>query len=153
MGTCFISQFISKGWEWSLTGLFLSTLGCTTITFAAIYLKSFSLKTGDWKFLILGCLCIVIYVSSKDPWITTYFAILGDFILIIPTLVKGYKEPHTEKSFAWLLGLISWTFSIVTCINHAWLYALWPIYLILLNGTMVYFTMVNKTNFNTNNSN
>ncbi len=140
MGGSFFSQVLSKGWEWSQTGLILSTIGCLIISTFAIALKTFSLKPGDWIFLFLGIACIYIYLISKDPWYTTIYAITADLILAIPTFLKTYKNPKSEKSRAWTLGLSSWTITLFICLNHDPLYALFPVYLFLFNLTMVVLT-------------
>src|ERR1700740_3555828 len=85
MGTSLVSQVLSKGWQWSLTSLLLSTVGSILIAITALCLRNFSLTRKDWKFLVLGFLCIGIYFWSNNPWSTTIFAIFADFILGIPT--------------------------------------------------------------------
>ena len=140
IGTGFVAQVVEQGWEWSLLGLLLSTLGCFVIFFTAWILKNYLMVKSDWRFLILGLLCLVIYFISKDAWITTIFAIVADFIVGIPTLIHAHKNPVSQKSNAWMLGFVSWIFSLILCIGHSWLYALFPIYLFLYNGAMVYLT-------------
>lgn len=140
MGASFISQVVSKGWEWSQTGLVLGAIGCFIVATFAIVLKQFMLKKGDWIFFVLGIICIFIYLSSKNPWYTTVYAITADFLLSLPTFLKAYKNPESEKTIAWNFGLASWTLSLLICLNHDLLYALFPIYLFLFNLTMFVLT-------------
>ena len=140
MGTSLVAQMFAKGWEWNLTGLAFSTLGCFIIFIISISLNQFIIKSSDWIFMFLGFLCVLIYFQSKDPWLTTIFAILADLAVGIPTLVHAYKEPQTQKSIAWKLGFVSWIFSLILCIGHDWLYALFPIYLFLFNCAMILLT-------------
>lgn len=140
MGTGLISQVLEQGWEWSQTGLLFSTIGCMVIFSTAWANKNYLMVRADWKYLWLGLICLVIYFISQDAWITTIFAILADFIVGIPTLLHAYRNPISQKSKAWMLGFISWTFSLLLCIGHSWLYALFPIYLFLYNGAMVVLT-------------
>lgn len=144
MGTSLVAQIWGSGWQWSLVGLFLSTLGCLAIFTLAAYMNHFMVRKSDWIFLSLGLICLVIYLLSKDPWLTTGFAILADFTAGFPTIQQGYARPHTQKSLAWLLALISWSFALLICIGHEWLYALFPIYLFLYNGTMLYLTRIRQ---------
>ncbi len=111
----------------------LSWLGC-----------NFQIRRSDWVFLSLGLLCLVIYLVSKDPWITTVFAILADFVAGIPTIQSGYAKPLTQKSTAWFFGFFSWSVSLLLCFGHEILFALFPVYLFLYNGTMVYLTMIRR---------
>lgn len=140
MGTSFIAQTTSKGWQWSLMGLLISTMGCFIISFSAWALSNFLIKRSDWNFLVLGLLCMVIYLVSKDPWLTTAFAILADFIVGIPTLRHAYEKPATQKTRGWTLGFISWSVSLIICIGHSPLYAMFPIYLFLYNAAMLRLT-------------
>lgn len=147
MGTGLIAQVVEMGWEWSQTGLFFSAFGCLCIVFSALIRKHYLLVRSDFSYLFLGLICLGIYFISKDAWITTVFAILADFIVGIPTLKHAYNNPVSQKSNAWLLGFIAFTFSLIICIGHSLLYALFPIYLFLYNGAMLVLThryFVNK---------
>jgi hypothetical protein len=143
-GTSLFSQYLALGWQWNFTGILLSTISCLVVSIVALSLKNFSLKKEDWKYIILGCICMVIYWVSENPWTTTVYAIMADFILGIPTLAKAYANPASEKSAAWLLGLISWTFSLALCIGQSLLSVLFPVYLFLFNVAMVYLTRIKK---------
>lgn len=147
MGTSLMAQVLSKGWEWNLTGLAFSTFGCFIIFIISISLNQYIIKKTDWIFMALGFICVLIYFQSHDPWFTTCFAILADLAVGIPTLIHAYKDPQTQKSIAWKLGFVSWIFSLVLCIGHDWLYALFPIYLFVFNGTMIFLTERTATHF------
>lgn len=140
MGTGLISQILEKGWEWSQIGLLCSALGCVCIVISAWLRNYYLLVNSDFRYLILGLVCLGIYFISKDAWITTIFAILADFIVGIPTLIHAYKNPQSQKSVAWSLGFISFSFSLILCIGQLYLYALFPVYLFLYNGAMVLLT-------------
>lgn len=140
MGTSLVSQIESAGWHWSLVGLLLSTIGCLAIFILALLLNHFLFKKSDRVFLLLGLACLAIYLVSKDPWLTTVFAILADFVAGFPTIQNAYAKPETQKTDAWSFGLVSWLFSLVICVGHGWLFALFPIYLFFYNATMVYLT-------------
>ena len=140
MGTGVLAQIAESGWEWNLMGLLLSAIGCFCIAGAAIAKWHFRLERADRSFLILGLMCMAVYVASKDPWITTVFAILADFIVGVPTLIAAYRDPSSQKTWAWTVGGISWSLTLLICIGHEWLYALFPIYLWSYNWAMVLFT-------------
>ena len=146
-GTSLISQYMALGWQWNFTGILISTISCLVVAIVAIALRNFSLRKEDWKFVILGFACMVIYLASKNPWATTLFALFADLILGIPTLKKAYNDPGSERSPAWLLGLLSWTVSLILCVNQSVLSTLFPVYLFLFNVAMVYLTMKRKPLF------
>ncbi|MFT4602782.1 MAG: hypothetical protein ACI857_002969, partial [Arenicella sp.] len=88
MGTGVISQIIQEGWDWSHSGVLLSAIGCAAIAVTAVIAKNYTLEKKDWVFLLIGILCLLIYMISKDALITTIFAIVADFVIGIPTLKK-----------------------------------------------------------------
>src|SRR5580692_8591426 len=132
MGTSLVSQIAHKGWQWSMTGIASSTVGCLVIAGVA------------WRsglgFLLAGLGCVGIYVVSDNPWVTTVFAIIADGLLGIPTVVKAYREPALERSVAWLLGVVSSTMALIICVHHDLIYMLFPAYLLLFNGMMAVLT-------------
>lgn len=144
MGTSLVSQIVSKGWEWSLTGLLISILGCLSVALLSFIIKNFSLQKSDWLYLIAGCFCMVIYLLTKNPWLTTIFAIASDFMLAIPTFLKAWKNSSTEKTPSWIFGFVSWTLTTIISLEEELLYTLWPIYLLGFNGTMLYLTYFRK---------
>ena len=89
MGTSMVSQIYSMGWAWSLTGIVFSTIACLFIFVTSLSLNQYLIKKTDWKFLALGFICVIIYYLSKDPWLTTCFAIGADLAVGIPTLVHA----------------------------------------------------------------
>ena len=142
MGTSVVSQVVGKGWQWSMTSVMSSAVGCLTIGLVAWFSGSYSLLRRDWKFLGLGVICVCIYLLSNNPWTTTVFAICADGLLAIPTFLKAFKEPALERSPAWVLGVVSATLALMTCVGHSWIYVLFPAYLFLFNGTMTWLTQV-----------
>jgi hypothetical protein len=136
MGTSVVSQVVTKGWQWSMTSILCSTMGCLTIAGVALLSGNFSFRKKDLVFLFVGLACVGIYLLSADPWVTTIFAILADALLGIPTLRKAFKDPASEQSIAWVLGVISSTLALMICFHHDWIYVLFPAYLFLFNGAM-----------------
>jgi hypothetical protein len=134
MGTSLVSQIVHEGWQWSMTGIASSTVGCLVIAVVAWRSGNFSFRRIDLAFLIAGLGCVGVYVVSDDPWVTTVFAIIADALLGIPTILKAYREPALERSPAWLLGVVSSTLALVICIHHHLIYMLFPAYLWLFNG-------------------
>lgn len=140
MGTSLVSQIVVKGWQWSLSSILCSTAGCVAIVVSALLSRNFSLARRDWAFLLLGLCCMGIYYWSGDAWVTTIFAILADALLAVPTLLKAMREPASERSVAWLLGVISSVLALIICIGHDPLYFMFPTYLLFLNGWLAWMT-------------
>jgi hypothetical protein len=142
MGTSVLSQVLAKGWQWSMTSVLSSAVGCLTIGLVALFTGNYSLLRGDWKYLGLGALCVCIYLLSGNAWITTIFAISADALLGIPTIIKAVREPALERSPAWVLGVASSTLALVICFGHSWIYVLFPAYLFFFNGLMAWLTQL-----------
>jgi hypothetical protein len=140
MGTSLVSQIAHTGWQWSMTGIASSTVGCLVIAGVAWGSNNFSFRRSDLGFLLAGLACVGIYVVSDNPWVTTVFAIIADGLLGIPTIVKAYREPALERSVAWLLGVVSSTLALIICIHHDLIYMLFPAYLFFFNGMMAALT-------------
>jgi len=140
MGTSLVSQIVTIGWQWSMTGIASSAVGCLAIAGVAWLSGNFSFRRGDLGFLVAGLACVGIYIVSDNPWLTTVFAIIADGLLGIPTIVKAYREPALERSVAWLLGVLSSTLALIICIHHDLIYLLFPAYLWLFNGMMAVLT-------------
>lgn len=139
LGTGVIAQIIEEGWDWSQAGVMFAAIGCAVIAATAILVKNHTLENKDWAFLFIGLLCLLIYTVSNDAWLTTIFAILADFVIGIPTLKKAYLAPHSERSIAWILSLVTWSISLVICFHHGLIYALFPVYLFAYVLLLVYF--------------
>jgi hypothetical protein len=140
MGTSLVSQVVTKGWQWSMAGILCSTAGCVAIAAVAFFSGNYSFKRRDWWFLLAGLGCVGVYLGSANPWVTTIFAIVADALLGIPTIVKAYRDPASERSAAWLLGVVSSTLALVICLHHDMIYVLFPAYLWVFNAGMVWLT-------------
>lgn len=140
MGTSLFSQIVSEGWQWSMTGVACSTAGCLAISATALLSRNFSFKRNDLWFVAAGLVCVFVYFGSDSAWITTVFAVIADLLLGIPTFIKAYKSPASERSAAWMLGVVSSTFALLACVHHDLIFVLFPAYLFLFNGAMVFIT-------------
>jgi hypothetical protein len=140
MGTSVVSQVVSKGWQWSMTGVLCSTVGCFAIGMTALATRNYSFERKDWQYVVWSALCVAVYLLSGDPWMTTIFAIGADGILAIPTVVKAWRDPLSERSLAWVLGVVSSTLALIICVGHDWIYVLFPAYLFVFNGAMAFLT-------------
>ena len=144
MGTSVLSQVVGKGWQWSMTGILCSTLGCLTIGVVALLIRNYALERKDWQYVVWALLCVMVYWLSANPWMTTIFAIGADAVLGIPTVLKAWRDPVSERSLSWLLGVVSSTLALIICVGHDWIYVLFPAYLLLFNGVMAYLTQARK---------
>ncbi|MCB9223625.1 MAG: hypothetical protein R2780_03330 [Crocinitomicaceae bacterium] len=144
MTTLLVAQIAEVGWEWNLLSIAACTVGCIAIGTVALAKKNYSIHKRDWLFLGLGIVCTILYIISKDPWITTIYAVLADLIIGIPTLIKAWVDPKSERSAAWIISLLTWSLTLLISFNHDLLYALFPIYLWIYCAFMVWFVFGRK---------
>lgn len=135
IGTSFVSQVIEKGFELNQIPVCVSVTGCITI--GSLSIKNGNIKPVDWLCLSLGILCAFVYITTKNPWLTTILAMVADTLVAIPTLHSAWINPQAEKSSAWKIGAVAYFITMIACVGHSWLYALFPIYLFFFNSTMV----------------
>lgn len=135
-----ISQIVEFGWSWILLGHLFSAIGCAVIFISAFFAKNYIIYPKDWPFLFLGLACIVFYLVFSSSWLTTIFSILADAILGVPTIIKAYKLPRTEKTIGWRIALLSWTLTLLTGNNDKVIFIIFPAYCFLFNATMSYLT-------------
>lgn len=140
MFVALFAQLKDSGWNWSITGFAIATFGCGFIAISSLITNQFSYRLKDWWYFFLGLLCCLVYWLSGSPWLTTIASILADLIIGIPTLIKVYQNPISEKSRAWSYGLISWIISLILALDHGLLFFLFPSYLVLFNITMIVFS-------------
>ena len=140
MGTSLVAQIVHNGWQWSMTGIASSTVGCLTIAGVAWGSGNYSFRQRDLWFVLAGFGCVCVYVVSDNPWVTTVFAIIADALLGVPTIVKAWREPALERSPAWILGSVAAGLALVICVGHARIFFLFPTYLLVFNGMMAVLT-------------
>jgi hypothetical protein len=140
VGVALISQIIEYHWSWTLTGHLFSAIGCLLIFLFAFLSRNFVVRKKDGLYLYIGLGCVILYILFSDPWITTLFAILADGILGIPTIIKAFKEPKTEKTIGWNIALGCWTLTLITCFDKNILFALFPAYCFIFNAIMSFLT-------------
>ncbi len=140
MAASMLSQIVEEGWDVRHLGVCLSSLGCFLVVVTALLKRNFVLERNDWWFLALGMACFVVYLSTKDPILTTTFAILADFVLGVPTIKKAIYFPAKERSWAWRIGTISWGVHLLLGWQTGWLPMIFPVYLFVWSVMMVLLT-------------
>lgn len=136
MGVSMLSQIIEGGLQYNQLGILASVAGCSMIGAVGLMRKNYSINKIDWYILLAGLFCLVLYLFSKNPWSTTIYAIIADFIIAIPTLNKVIRNPQSEKTNGWYLSLITWGLTLLISFNGDTLYALFPVYLFSFSVSM-----------------
>lgn len=106
----------------------------------AICVVSIIRRDARWRITPFDILCgacatvgLILWQITSDPLVAIAFAILADFFGGIPTLIKIYKHPRTEKPFPYFLSMISMVITLLTITNWNFASAAFPIYILLIN--------------------
>ena len=80
------------------------------------FIASFVNKKAEWKITKFDLVCgglsiigLILWLITKVGNVAITFSILADGLAAIPTIVKAYKYPDTEKAWPW----IATTFGVV----------------------------------------
>ena len=87
----------------------------------------------DYGFAAAGFLSIIAWQVTLIPDIALTCALLADFLVALPTLIKAYRFPETENGIAY--GVSAFGFLIAVLAVPEWTYrnAAFVVYLFLLN--------------------
>lgn len=86
---------------------------------------------------IFSLIALILWILTRDTVISVIFAILADGFAAIPTLIKSWKFPETEKGLTYLPGVINNTIGLF--ITKNWIFSIYSLYIyfILMNLALV----------------
>jgi len=115
--------------------------GVSTIQCIVIFILSLKRGMGGYAKTDIVCLTIalfgiVLWQVTKTPVVALYFAILADFMGMVPSLIKTYRFPHTEVYLPFLLDFFAALFSFLAVKNRTIPEVSYPLYLVFINLAM-----------------
>ncbi len=124
----------------------IGVIPTATAEIFTIIIFLFSLQYGfkhvrkiDHYFLALALLGLIPWILTKDPTISVITVVSIDFIAFIPTLIKTYKDPKSEKSILYEMNVTRHILTLLTLQTHNIATSLHSIVMILLNSLMSIF--------------
>jgi len=107
-----------------------------------IFILSLKWGMGGWAktdiiCLIIAILGILLWKTTNNPTLALYSAIAADFTGMAPAIIKTYKFPETEVWTFFFLDTIAAGFSILALKSFSLQESSYPIYIMLINFTMV----------------
>ena len=99
-----ISGQIAAGASWSIFFLFATAFNICLVLFLCF--KGYGYKKYGWLeiFCVLSAIgAIIIWKITDDPGMAILLTVVADFIGLMPTAVKTWKEPFSESAVACLL--------------------------------------------------
>jgi hypothetical protein len=127
------------GGEWSVVIVFANTLSCLIVVFYSIYKKVgvWSTNKYDYLFFGLGILGVILWQTFNMPIIAIVCVVLADLLFGIPTIIKAYKYPKSEKYLAWLSSSIAGLLSLFAVKSFLLSEFLYPLYLFIFDMTIL----------------
>jgi hypothetical protein len=103
-----------------------------------IFVLSFKYGLGgksklDFAVLFLAVVAILTWQITHNSIIALYLSILADFIGLVPTLVKIYKQPDTETPIFYLSDCLSGLFSCLAIASLEPALISFPFYIFFMN--------------------
>lgn len=92
---------------------------------------------GDFKYLIISVVAIVLWQIYDSPLIGLIFNLLADFIAFTPTMVKSYLSPKTESLLAWCLFTVGNIINLFAIEQWEFGIFIYPIYILVVEGIVV----------------
>lgn len=125
----------TSGSRWSVLFIFSNSLSCFSIAIYSIYKKIgvWSTTIYDYVFFILGILGIILWQIFNNPLIAILLSVLADFCFAIPTLIKVYKNPRSEKAKNWIPYCVAGLFGLLALGSFSLSEILYPVYIFTIN--------------------
>lgn len=108
-----------------------------------IFFATFVNKKATWRLSKFDIICGVLSVAGLAMWAITragniaiFFAILADGLAAVPTLVKSYKEPLSESSLIYGLGVINAGIALLAISNWNFEHYAFPLYLFVIGAVL-----------------
>lgn len=103
-----------------------------------VFLSSFVNKKSVWKLTWFDYLCgilsiigIIGWLIAKDAKVALIFSIAADALALLPTLVKSWKSPKSERSLVFLLASLNAIITLLTITVWDFTHVGFPIYILI----------------------
>lgn len=139
---------LAAQWQqgWNVQSLILVALAVGPLT---VFIVG-SLKTGlrqyltpfTWWCVGVSGVGIVLWQVTAIAELALAFSILADIAANLPTLRKAYKDPKSEYAFPFMISIASMIITLLTIQSWNFITYGFPLYLLLINFTLVVFATV-----------
>lgn len=130
---------LDSGSTWSVLFIFSNFLSCISIALCSIYRKvgMWSTSTYDYIFFVLGILGMILWQIFDMPILAIVFCVLADLFFAIPTVIKTFKNPNSEKATSWIPYCIAGVFGLLSIQKFLATEVLYPSYIFILNALVL----------------
>lgn len=133
-----ISGQVSSGASWSLVFLFATTFNIVLVLFFSSRGYGYKKYGGiDFVCLLAAIAAIVVWKTTGNPVFAISMAVVADFIALVPTIAKTYKEPFSESVASWVLLVAAASFAALSTTKFDIANLLYPVYAALSSFSIV----------------
>lgn len=135
---------LSQGFSWAVIPVLMSGLSPLMIFVASFFTKKAYWKTVSFDYICgaISALALILWYLTSNANIAIIFAIISDALAAVPTIVKAWKNPETESTWPYTIGMLSPLTSFLVASSWSFSELAFPIYLIVIN--LVIFICIKK---------
>ena len=130
----------STGATWAVVPVFMSGLSPLLILMASFLNKRayWKLSLFDYTCGVLSVVALVLWYITENPNIAIFLAIISDALAATPTLRKARRNPESEFSWPFLVGVFNPMTSFLVAQTWRFSDIAFPAYLVLINILLVF---------------
>jgi len=122
----------------------LSAIICFIVAAFARYKHKSVIAKIDRLYFGLSIIALLLRYVTKTPVWSVILIVLTDLLAFLPTFRKTRQDPHGESIFVYALSAIKFVLVLGSLDVITITTALYPIYLVLANGTFTIFALVRR---------
>ena len=123
------------GETWALLPIFMVGFGPLLIFIASFFNPKAYWKLGTFDYVsgALAILALVLWWLTKEPAVAVLFAILSDWFVWLPTLVKAWKHPETETGIGYAIAVVNAAIGVTILQAYDFTHSGFLIYTVVIN--------------------
>jgi hypothetical protein len=136
---------LSAGASWSIIIIIALIFNSSLVT--VLCFKGYGYKKYgpiDIICFLLAILAIVLWQLTNDPTIAIILSIIADFIATLPTLIKTYRDPHSESVFPWALTLVGSALGALSSTKIDFANLAFPVYMLFVDSSITGFAFFGR---------
>ena len=127
----------------TLTGV----VGTLCVSIVALRLGEKHITKTDWVSFITALSAIVLWQATENPLVAVVIASIINFLAILPTFRKSYKNPYQESISIWLLDIVRFGLGIIALASLNWTTALFPFAIVAANTSLISIILIRRRMF------
>jgi len=117
---------------------------CLSITLLAISHGEKTITLSDWVAFGGALIGLTLWKLTDDPLLAIILITITDALAFVPTFRKGYSKPYEETVITWIFSSVKFIISLFAIESYGLSTLLYPIYLILSNGSFGIMLLVRR---------